>query len=124
MKHIITISFLVSAVLFFTACEPNIPSINVDTIVDDVLKQEVSLIDEVLNKEFKAQSSQIAIDDEPVFSFIIIKAENERYKLKSKEGYSVFITVKDNKYFIDSEELIIEPDNNRILIGNKVYEGA
>ena len=123
MKHIITISFLVSVVLFFTACEPNIPSINVDTIVDDVLKQEVSLIDEVLNKEFKAQSSPIAIDDTPVFSFIIIKDENERYKLKSDEA-TAFITVKDNKYFIDLEELIIEPDNNRILIGNKVYEGA
>ena len=47
----------------------------------------------------------------------------KRYKLTSKEG-TAFITIKDNKYFIDSEELIIEADNNRILIGNKVYEGA
>lgn len=123
MKALITISFLVCAVLFITACEPNIPSINVDTIVDDVLKQEVSLIDEVLNKEFTAQSSPIAIDDTPIFSFIIIKDKNERYKLTSKEG-TAFITVKENKYFIDSEELIIEADNNRILIGNKEYEGT
>ena len=91
--------------------------------MEDVLKEEINIIDKVLNKEFKATSSPIAIDDNPVFSFIIIKDENERYKLTSKEG-TAFITVKDNKYFIDSEELIIEADNNRILIGNKVYEGT
>lgn len=123
MKKLLTISFLVFAVLFITACEPNIPNINVDSVVEDVLKEEINLIDKVLNKEFKATSSPIAIDDNPVFSFIIIKDENERYKLKGEEG-TAFITVKDNKYFIDSEELIIEADNNRILIGNKVYEGA
>lgn len=123
MKKLLTISFLVFAVLFITACEPNIPNINVDSVVEDVLKEEINLIDKVLNKEFKATSSPIAIDDNPVFSFIIIKDENERYKLTSEEG-TAFITVKDNKYFIDSEELIIEADNNRILIGNKVYEGT
>lgn len=123
MKKLLTISFLVFAVLFITACEPNIPNINVDSVVEDVLKEEINLIDKVLNKEFKATSSPIAIDDNPVFSFIIIKDENERYKLKSEEA-TAFITIKDNKYFIDLEELIIEPDNNRILIGNKVYEGA
>lgn len=123
MKKLLTISFLVCAVLFITACEPNFPNVNVDSVVEDVLKEEINLIDKVLNKEFKATSSPIAIDDNPVFSFIIIKDENERYKLTSKEG-TAFITVKDNKYFIDSEELIIEADNNRILIGNKVYEGT
>ena len=123
MKKLLTISFLVFAVLFITACEQSFPNVNVDSVVEDVLKEEINLIDKVLNKEFKATSSPIAIDDNPVFSFIIIKDGNERYKLTSEEG-TAFITVKDNKYFIDSEELIIEADNNRILIGNKEYEGT